>query len=101
MSTETALNDVPNVASRLQGLRLATQAEDERDATENGTVAGGSTAASSGVADGGGPSSLREPLRNITLSRARRALNFVGDEDQPLSSSSVARSEASLSNGDK
>lgn len=100
MSTETALNDVPNVASRLQGLRLATHAEDERDATENGT-AGGSAAASSGVADGGGPSSLQEPLRNITLSRARRALNFVGDEDQPLSSSSAARSEASLSNGDK
>jgi len=101
MSTETALNDVSNVASRLQGLRLATHAEDERDATES-AAAGGSTAASGSAADVGGPSSsLREPLRNITLSRARRALNFVGDEDQPLSSSSVARSEASFSNSDK
>lgn len=99
MSTETALSDVSNVASRLQGLRLATHAEDERDAAENST-AGGSTAASGSAADGGGPSSVREPLRNITLSRVRRALNFVGDEEQPLSSSSAARSEASFSNSD-
>ncbi|XP_011166728.2 BTB/POZ domain-containing protein 1 [Solenopsis invicta] len=113
MSTETALNDVSNVASRLQGLRLATPAEDERDATENATAASGSSTTGGSVADGagvgvgvsvsgsGGPSSLREPLRNITLSRARRALNFVGDEDQPLlSSSSAVRSEASNSNSD-
>lgn len=99
MSTETALSDVSNAASRLQSLRLA-HAEEERDAAENST-AGGSTAASGSVADGGGPSSVREPLRNITLSRARRALNFVGDEDQPLSSTSAARSEASFSNSDK
>ncbi|KAL0106776.1 hypothetical protein PUN28_015376 [Cardiocondyla obscurior] len=100
MSAETALNDVSNVASRLQSLRLATPAEDERDTTEN-TVAGGSAAASGVVADAGGPSTVREPLRNITLSRARRALNFVGDEDQPLmSSSSTARCEASFSNSD-
>ncbi|XP_072746625.1 BTB/POZ domain-containing protein 1 [Anoplolepis gracilipes] len=94
MSTETTLNDVPNVASRLQGLRLATHGEDEGDVTENAT-AGSSTATG-----GGGSSALREPLRNITLSRARRALNFVGDEDQPTTSSSVTRSEASYSNGD-
>lgn len=100
MSTETALNDVSNAASRLQSLRLATHAEDEGDVIENAT-AGGSTAAGGSVADGGGPSSLREPLRNITLSRARRALNFVGDEDQPLSSLSAVRSEASISNSDK
>jgi hypothetical protein len=112
MSTETALNDVSNVASRLQGLRLATPAEDERDATENATAAGSSSTTGGNVAEGaggggsggsgGGPSSSREPLRNITLSRARRALNFVGDEDQPLlSSSSAVRSEASNSNSDK
>lgn len=94
-------------------MRLATHAEDERDAIENatagGSTAGGLTAASGSSADGGGggggggpssSSSLREPLRNITLSRARHGLNFVGDEDQPLSSSSVARSEASFSNSD-
>lgn len=95
MSTEAALNDVPNVASRLQGLRLATHGEDESDVTEN------VTAGSSMATGAGGSSSSREPLRNITLSRARRALNFVGDEDQPTTSSSVARSEASYSNGDK
>lgn len=94
MSTETTLNDVPNVASRLQGLRLATHGEDEGDVTENAT-------AGSSTATGASGSVLREPLRNITLSRARRALNFVGDEDQPTTSSSVARSEASYSNGDK
>ncbi|XP_029163160.1 BTB/POZ domain-containing protein 1-like isoform X2 [Nylanderia fulva] len=94
MSTETTLNvDVPNVASRLQGLRLATHGEDEGDVTENATSSGSTGAAS-------GSSSLREPLRNITLSRARRALNFVVDEEQPTTSSSVARSEASYSNGD-
>ncbi|GAB1860591.1 BTB/POZ domain-containing protein 2 [Camponotus japonicus] len=93
MSTETTLNDVPNVASRLQGLRLATHGEDEGDVTENAT-------AGSSTATGASGSVLREPLRNITLSRARRALNFVGDEDQPTTSSSVARSEASYSNGD-
>lgn len=101
MSTETALSDVPNVASRLQGLRLAAHVEDERDAAENSTAGGSTAAGGSVVADGGGSSSLREPLRNITLSRARRALNFVGDEDQPLSSSSAARSETSFSNSDK
>lgn len=100
MSTETALSDVPNVASRLQGLRLAAHVEDERDAAENSTAGGSTAAGGSVVADGGGSSSLREPLRNITLSRARRALNFVGDEDQPLSSSSAARSETSFSNSD-
>ncbi|KAL6435866.1 hypothetical protein ACFW04_005618 [Cataglyphis niger] len=94
MSTETTLNDVPNVASRLQGLRLATHGEDESDVTEN------ATASSSTATGGNGSSSLREPLRNITLYRARRALNFVSDEDQPTTSSSVARSEASYSNGD-
>ncbi|XP_024885587.1 BTB/POZ domain-containing protein 1-like isoform X1 [Temnothorax curvispinosus] len=110
MSTETALNDVPNIASRMQGLRLmAAHPEDERDVatTENATLAAGGSAASTAaassdgvVADGSGssgPSSLREPLRNITLSRA---LNFVGDEDQPPSSSSAARSEASFANSD-
>ncbi|XP_076296426.1 BTB/POZ domain-containing protein 1 isoform X2 [Lasioglossum baleicum] len=40
------------------------------------------------------------PIINVTLSRARRALNFVYDEDQPTSS--MARSgESSFSNGDK
>ncbi|KMQ96913.1 btb poz domain-containing protein 2 [Lasius niger] len=99
MSTEAALNDVPNVASRLQGLRLATHGEDESDVTENVT-AGSSMATGAGGSSSSSSSSSREPLRNITLSRARRALNFVGDEDQPTTSSSVARSEASYSNGD-
>ncbi|KYQ49922.1 BTB/POZ domain-containing protein 2 [Trachymyrmex zeteki] len=100
MSTETALNDVSNVASRLQGLRVA-HAEDDpsENATAGCSTPGSSTVSSGSAADGSGPSSLREPLRNITLSRARRALNFVGDEDQPLSSS-IVRSEASFFNGD-
>lgn len=122
-STETSLNDVPNVASRLQSLRLTAQGyrepaagSEDGDVTDNAaaaaataavttaTAAGGSTGGG-GIADAGGPSS-REPLRNmqtignVTLSRARRALNFVCDEDQPTSSS-AARSEASFSNGDK
>lgn len=108
-STETSLNDVPNVASRLQSLRLTMHGERESaaggtedgDATENAIAAGGSAGRDG---DGGPPS--REPLRNmqpignVTLSRARRAFNFVCDEDQPTSSS-AARSEASFSNGDK
>ncbi|KYM96234.1 PREDICTED: BTB/POZ domain-containing protein 1-like [Cyphomyrmex costatus] len=100
MSTETALNDVSNVASRLQGLRLA-HAEDDpsENAAAGSSTPGGSTASNGSVADGSGPSSVREPLRNITLSRARRALNFVGDEDQPLTSS-IVRSEASFLNSD-
>jgi len=72
----------------------------EDDPSENATAGcstpGGSTVFNGSAADGSGPSSLREPLRNITLSRARRALNFVGDDDQPLSSS-IVRSEASFS----
>ncbi|XP_018353040.1 PREDICTED: BTB/POZ domain-containing protein 1-like [Trachymyrmex septentrionalis] len=100
MSTETALNDVSNVTSRLQSLRVA-HAEDDpsENATAGCSTPGGSTASNGSAADGSGPSSLREPLRNITLSRARRALNFVGDDDQPLSSS-IVRSEASFSNSD-
>ncbi|KAG5317251.1 BTBD2 protein, partial [Pseudoatta argentina] len=100
MSTETALNDVSNVTSRLQSLRVA-HAEDDpsENATAGCSTLGGSTASNGSAADGSGPSSLREPLRNITLSRARRALNFVGDDDQPLSSS-IVRSEASFSNSD-
>ncbi|KAG5329359.1 BTBD2 protein, partial [Acromyrmex heyeri] len=100
MSTETALNDVSNVTSRLQSLRVA-HAEDDpsENATAGCSTPGGSTASNGSAADGSGPSSLRESLRNITLSRARRALNFVGDDDQPLSSS-IVRSEASFSNSD-
>ncbi|XP_018054765.1 PREDICTED: BTB/POZ domain-containing protein 1-like isoform X2 [Atta colombica] len=101
MSTETALNDVSNVTSRLQSLRVA-HAEDDpsENATAGCSTLGGSTASNGSAADGSGPSSLREPLRNITLSRARRALNFVGDDDQPLSSS-IVRSEASFSSDNR
>jgi len=104
---DATLDDVPNVASRLQNLRLTSHREDDRDATEN--AAGDITSTSGGNA---GPSSLsslshssssRGPLRNITadiMSQTRRALNFVGDEDQPTSST-VARTDASIPNGDK
>lgn len=120
-STETTLNDVPSMTSRLQSLRLTTHGdretaaaaaaddEDDDDATENVTAAGGSAAGRDNIGDSGsnsGASSSRESLRNmqpignVTLSRARRALNFVCDEDQPTSSS-AARSDTSFSNGDK
>ncbi|KAH0950619.1 hypothetical protein HN011_009123 [Eciton burchellii] len=106
MSMDATLDDVPNVASRLQNLRLTSHREDDRDATEN--AAGDITSSSGG--GNAGPSSLssshssssRGPLRNITadiMSQTRRALNFVGDEDQPTSST-VARTDASLPNGD-
>ncbi|XP_014486743.1 PREDICTED: BTB/POZ domain-containing protein 1-like [Dinoponera quadriceps] len=114
-STETSLNDVPNVASRLQSLRLTAQGyrepaaggedgdvTDNAAATSAATSAAGGSTGRDGIGDG---SSSREPLRNmqtignVTLSRARRALNFVCDEEQPTSSS-AARSEASFSNGD-
>lgn len=103
MSADATLDDVPNVASRLQNLRL-THREDERDAAESAT--GDITVTSSG---GAGPSSSfssssRGPLRNISvadiMSQTRRALNFVGDEDQPTSSC-VARADTSISNDDK
>lgn len=75
MSAESSFNDVPAVVSRLHGLRIG---------QENG---GESSNAYPGT---GGPSP--EPMQNPqpigTLSRARRALNFVCDEDQPTPSSS-------------
>lgn len=101
MSADATLDDeyVPIVASRLQNLRLTSHRENERDAaTENAA----SDVASAAVA---GPSSStsRRPLRNITvadiMSQTRRALNFVGDEDQPTTSSG-GRTDASISNGD-
>jgi len=99
-----ASDDVPNVASRLQNLRLTIR-EDERDATEN--AASDVTSTSGGNARpsllSSHSSSSRGPLRNITadiMSQTRRALNFVGDEDQPTSST-VMRTDASVSSSDK
>ncbi|XP_020295866.1 BTB/POZ domain-containing protein 1-like [Pseudomyrmex gracilis] len=97
MSKETVINDVPNVAMRLQGLQVEVVEvpEDETDQAENAMFL-------MNGAVGGGPSSSsssREPLQNITLSRARRGLNFASDEDVSTSSS-VSRSESLASNGD-
>ncbi|XP_033343078.2 BTB/POZ domain-containing protein 1 isoform X1 [Megalopta genalis] len=92
MSSETSRNDVPNVVSRLHNLRLSQ--EDGDDPQPNASV--------NHVASGdSSPETIRntQPIGNVTLSRARRALNFVYDEDQPTTS--MARSgESSFSNGD-
>ncbi|XP_076646953.1 BTB/POZ domain-containing protein 1 isoform X2 [Halictus rubicundus] len=90
---ETSLNDVPNVVSRLHNLRLNQEDGDDLQPNANmNPVASGDSS----------PETVRniQPIGNVTLSRARRALNFVYDEDQPTSS--MARSgESSFSNGDK
>ncbi|XP_078046856.1 BTB/POZ domain-containing protein 1 isoform X2 [Augochlora pura] len=93
MSSETSRNDVPNVVSRLHNLRLSQDDGDESEpnASVNHVASGDSS-----------PETIRntQPIGNVTLSRARRALNFVYDEDQPTTS--MARSgESSFSNGDK
>ncbi|CAK9825378.1 BTB/POZ domain-containing protein 2 [Anthophora retusa] len=89
MSSETSLSDVPNVVSRLHNLRLGHEDNDEPQQNANLSISG---------------DSFLEPVRNIqsignvTLSRPRRALNFIYEDDQPIS---TARSgEASFSNGD-
>ncbi|XP_076227341.1 BTB/POZ domain-containing protein 1 isoform X2 [Nomia melanderi] len=92
MSSETSLSDVPNVVSRLHNLRLNQEDGDDSQPNVNVNVASGDSS----------PETARntQPIGNVTLSRARRALNFVCDEDQPTSS--MARSgESSSSNGDK
>ncbi|KZC10177.1 BTB/POZ domain-containing protein 2 [Dufourea novaeangliae] len=93
MSSEPSLNDVPNVMSRLHNLRSS---------QEDGDNPQGNLELVSLIDY---VDSSREPVRNtqpivnVTLSRARRALNFVYEEDQPTSS--TARSgETSFSNGD-
>ncbi|XP_031838768.1 BTB/POZ domain-containing protein 1 isoform X1 [Nomia melanderi] len=91
MSSETSLSDVPNVVSRLHNLRLNQEDGDDSQPNVNVNVASGDSS----------PETARntQPIGNVTLSRARRALNFVCDEDQPTSS--MARSgESSSSNGD-
>lgn len=91
MSSESSLNDVPNVVSRLHTLRLGHEDNDESQQNVNLAAPGDSYSE---------PVCSTQPIGNVTLSRARRALNFVCDEDQPTSS--TARSgESSSSNGDK
>lgn len=91
MSSESPLSDVPTVVSRLHNLRLGQEDGDELQQNVNLAVSGDSS-----------PEPVRntQPIGNVILSRARRALNFVCDEDQ--STSSTARAgESSSSNGDK
>ncbi|XP_029047370.2 BTB/POZ domain-containing protein 1-like isoform X2 [Osmia bicornis bicornis] len=91
MSSESSLNDVPNVVSRLHTLRLGYEDNDESQQNVNLAAPGDSYSE---------PVCSTQPIGNVTLSRTRRALNFVCDEDQPTSS--TARSgESSSSNGDK
>lgn len=90
MSSEASLSDVPTVVSRLHNLRLGQEDGDELQQNVNFTISGDSSSE---------PVRNIQPISNVILSRARRALNFVCDEDQPTSS--TARGESSHSNGDK
>ncbi|XP_076622886.1 BTB/POZ domain-containing protein 1 [Colletes latitarsis] len=90
MSSEASLIDVPNAVSRLHNLRLSQEDGDESQQNMNLIASENSS-----------PEPIRnaQPIGNVTLSRVRRALNFVCDEDQPTSS--MARNgESSFSNGD-
>ncbi|XP_006564133.1 BTB/POZ domain-containing protein 1 isoform X1 [Apis mellifera] len=89
MSSEASLSDVPTVVSRLHNLRLGQEDGDELQQNVNFTISGDSSSE---------PVRNIQPISNVILSRARRALNFVCDEDQPTSS--TARGESSPSNGD-
>lgn len=75
MSSESSLSDVPAVVSRLHGLRIG-----QEDGGESSNVNPG--------AGGSSPEPTQNPQPIGALSRARRALNFVCDEDQPTPSSS-------------
>lgn len=89
MSSEASSSDVPNVIPRLHNLRLS-QENDDPQLNVNFAATGDSS-----------PETVRntQPIGNVTLSRVRRALNFVCDEDQPTTS--VARNgDPVFSNGD-
>ena len=89
MSSEASSSDVPNVIPRLHNLRLS-QENDDPQLNVNFAASGDSS-----------PETVRntQPIGNVTLSRVRRALNFVCDEDQPTTS--VARNgDPVFSNGD-
>lgn len=90
MSSESSLSDVPTVVSRLHNLRLGQEDGDEPQQNVNLATSGDSS-----------QESVRntQPIGNVILSRARRALNFVCDEDQPTSSTARA-GEPSSSNVD-
>ncbi|XP_012146641.1 BTB/POZ domain-containing protein 1 isoform X1 [Megachile rotundata] len=90
MSSESSWNDVPNVVSRLNNLRLGHEDNDESQQNMNLTASGDSYSE---------PVCSTQPIGNVTLSRARRALNFICDEDQPTSSTARG-GEPSSSNGD-
>lgn len=87
MSTETSLGDVPNVVSRIQNLRLG---HEDGEEAHNGN----------NPADDESANSAQNAQPIGTLSRARRALNFVWDEEQPTTSTSRGV-DISSSNGDK
>lgn len=91
MSSESPLSDVPTVVSRLHHLRLGQEDGDEPQQNVNLATSGDSS-----------QESVRntQPIGNVILSRARRALNFVCDEDQPTSSTARV-GESSSSNVDK
>lgn len=88
MSTETSLGDMPNVVSRIHNLRLG---HEDGEEAHNGNNAAADESANS--------AQNAQPIG--TLSRARRALNFVWDEEQPTTSSTSRGVDISSSNGDK
>ncbi|KAL2713101.1 BTB/POZ domain-containing protein 1-like isoform X1 [Vespula squamosa] len=87
MSTETSLGDMPNVVSRIHNLRLG---HEDGEEAHNGNNAAADESANS--------AQNAQPIG--TLSRARRALNFVWDEEQPTTSSTSRGVDISSSNGD-
>ncbi|XP_043495640.1 BTB/POZ domain-containing protein 1-like isoform X1 [Polistes fuscatus] len=87
MSTEPSLGDVSNVVSRIHNLRLGNEDGEEVHNGNNAVVDESSNSAQNAQSIG-------------TLSRARRALNFVWDEEQPTTSSTSRSLDVSSSNGD-
>ncbi|XP_017765291.1 PREDICTED: BTB/POZ domain-containing protein 1-like isoform X2 [Eufriesea mexicana] len=88
MTSEASLSDVP-IVSRLHNLRLGHEDGDESQQNVNVAASGESSSE---------PVRNIQPIGNVIISRARRALNFVCDEDQPTSTARAG--ESSSSNGD-
>lgn len=90
MTSEASLSDVPIVVSRLHSLWLGH--EDGEESQQNVNLAASGESSSEPVRN-------IQPIGNVIISRARRALNFLCDEDQPTSTARAG--ESSSSNGDK
>lgn len=86
-----ASSDVSNVVSRLNNLRVR-QEDDDDEPQQNVNPSDDEDFSLNPVRNA-------QPIANVTLSRARRALNFIYDEDQPAASSSRG-GELPTTNGD-